>query len=251
MSSLSRPRGKLPARVYWFRRGLVLVTALALVFAVGRLLGDGADGADRPGTQTAAPAAAQPTDKAAGSDVREMIGPVQVTAKPKGKKKPRKGTAEPKASATGTPLAQPSGRCELDEITVRADITSAAAGGDVTIPLELTGTQAACRFRVAPSSLVVKITSGSDRIWSSQQCRRAIPTKEVVVRSAQPTRVEITWDGRRSDDECPKQTQWALPGYYHAITSVIGSEPSDAQFRLTAPPRAVVTETAEPKPKKG
>ena len=37
MSSMA-PRGPLPARVYWVRRTLVLVVALALVFGIGKLL---------------------------------------------------------------------------------------------------------------------------------------------------------------------------------------------------------------------
>src|SRR3712207_838388 len=38
MSGVTRPRGPLPARVYWVRRALVLGLAVVLVFAIGRLL---------------------------------------------------------------------------------------------------------------------------------------------------------------------------------------------------------------------
>lgn len=252
MRSLTRPRGKLPARVYWFRRGLVLVTVFAVVFGIGRLLGG--DG-DESAAQEAAPAAARPSASPTTPETRP-IGPVQVQAKPR--KAGKKGAQQKKqenrkpseqAKATKTPLAQPSGPCAADEVTIQADVGTAAAGGKITIPLQLTGTQAACRFAFGPDTVVVKITSGKDRIWSSQDCRRAIKKRNVVVRSAQPTRVDVTWSGRRSDEGCPVQTGWALPGYYHAVTAAIGSEPSDTQFRLTAPPRAVVTKTAEPKPK--
>jgi hypothetical protein len=98
--------------------------------------------------------------------------------------------------------------------------------------------------------VVVKIVSGSDRIWSSQDCGRAIKPEEVVVRSARPTTVAITWNGRRSDDGCPGGTGWAMPGWYHAVTAAIGSEPSDTQFQLTLPNRPVITRTASPKPQK-
>lgn len=265
MSGLTRPRGTLPARVYWFRRFLVLGTALALVFAVARLIGGG--GAEEP-PPAAVPAAGSPSST--GPTQRPLVGPVPVTPKA-GQGKPKgNGTGKPKGNGTGkpkgqqgqagqgqqgqqqtstsTPLAQPSGPCAVNEISVTADLRRAIAGRDITIPLELTGTQAACTFRVGPRTLLVKIVSGDDRIWSTQDCRRAVKVRNVVVRSAQPTRISITWKGRRSDDGCPSGTAWAKPGWYHAITSAIGSEPSDTQFRLVAPPRPVVTQTADPKP---
>ncbi len=43
MRSMARPRGPLPARVYWVRRVLVLGVALALVFGIARLLGGTGD----------------------------------------------------------------------------------------------------------------------------------------------------------------------------------------------------------------
>jgi len=69
-------------------------------------------------------------------------------------------------------------------------------------------------------------------------------------RSAEPTTVTVSWSGRRSDEDCSRSTAWALPGYYHVVAAVIGSEPNDAQFRLGSPPRPVVTKTAKPHKKK-
>lgn len=248
MSSLTRPHGRLPARVYWFRRGLVLVTALALVFGLGRLLGGGGDGNDGGGPGQAQPAAAHPTTSAP----TQPIGPFGVSTQRGHKKKPGQKKAGKKGSTAKAtaPLAQPSGDCAVDDITVRTTLDVAHAGGEVTLPLELTGTQAACRFHVSASTVVVKITSGSDRIWSSQDCRRAIKPQDVVVRSAQPTTIDVTWHGRRSDDGCPSGTHWAMPGWYHAVTAAIGSEPSDTQFQLTLPNRQVITRTASPHPQK-
>ncbi len=39
MGSVRHPRGRLPQRVYWVRRGVVLAMALLLVFGIGKLLG--------------------------------------------------------------------------------------------------------------------------------------------------------------------------------------------------------------------
>jgi hypothetical protein len=219
---------------------MVLVTALALVFAIGRLLvGSGPD----PSSDRATVTAATPSPTATPS--RGLAGPVPI--------QPAATTGPARPSATGTPvvLAVPSGPCALDEITVTPAAPKAVAGGKVELVLELTGIKPACTFSVSSRTVVAKVTSGKDRIWSSQDCPRSIRSTTAVVRSGEPATITVSWSGRRSDDECSRSTAWALPGYYHLVASVIGSEPSDTQFRLTSPPRPVVTKTAHPKKKKG
>lgn len=234
MSGLARPRGPLPARVYWFRRSMVLFTAFALVFAIGRLL-SGPD--SEPSGDTVAVTAAEPSATTPG-----VAGPMPIKSTAAGK--PRRPTPSP----TGTPvvLAEPSGPCSVDEITVTPTVPTAVAGRRVNLVLELTGIRPACTFSVSSRTLVAKVTSGPDRIWTSQDCPAAIRAASVVVRSAVPTKVVVPWNGRRSDDDCSRNTGWALPGYYHVRAAAIGSEPGDAQFRLTSPPRPVVTRTAQP-----
>jgi hypothetical protein len=173
-----------------------------------------------------------------------VVGPQPFAPTPTGKR------AE--ASPTGDPvvLAVPEGPCAVDEITVTPSVPTAVAGGRVDLVLELTGIRPACTFSVSSRTLAAKVTSGQDRIWSTQDCRGAVKSESVVVRSAEPARVVVPWSGRRSDEECSRTMPWALPGYYHVIAAVIGSEPADVQFRLGVPPRPVVTKTAHPKKKK-
>ena len=47
MPTTVRPRGPLPARVYWTRRLVVLVVPLLLVVVLARVLGGSADGKDQ------------------------------------------------------------------------------------------------------------------------------------------------------------------------------------------------------------
>lgn len=237
MPATTRPRRRLPARVYWFRRFMVAVTALALVFAIGRLLNGSDDGsAADTATVTAASPSTTPTPGLAGPM------PIQPSATGKGGSK---------SSGTGAPvvLAAPTGPCAADEITVTPSVPAASAGGRIHLVLELTGIKPACTFSVSSRTIVAKVTSGTDRIWSTQDCPTAVQAASVVVRSAVPARVVLTWSGRRSDDECSRSTSWALPGYYHLSAAVIGSEPGDVQFHLGLPPRPVVTKTAHPKKK--
>jgi hypothetical protein len=242
MQTTARARRRLPARVYWFRRTLVLLTALALVFAIGRLLNG--SGSDAPAASAEVAAAKPSTTSTTPNPGVAGPQPLQPAATGKGK------ASTPTATGNPAVLAVPSGPCAIDEITVTPSVPQATAGGRVDLVLQLTGIKPACTFTVSSSTLAAKITSGKDRIWSTQDCPSAVKTATVVVRSAEPTQVVVPWSGRRSDDACSRTTAWAVPGYYHLAASVIGSEPGDAQFHLQLAPRPVITKTARPHPKK-
>lgn len=229
MGSVRHPRGRLPRRVYWVRRTLVLAVALALVFGIGKLVG--ATGSDDSGSALEASTTGSAQEAAAEPSV--TMGPVAPTKR-----------LRPKAKV---PLAMPNGECREDEITVVPSVPQAWAGGPIVVQLKLQGTQPACTFEASAESVVVKIASGDDRIWSSQDCPRSVEKTSVVVRSGAPVEVPVTWNGRRSDADCAK-LDWALPGFYHVYAAVLGSAPSDVQFEVTRGPAVVKTRTPKPKP---
>jgi hypothetical protein len=242
-------RGPLPARVYWRRRLLVLALALGLVLAVARLLGLGSDGSSREpqARQVAAEPSRSPvtTDPPASEPVGEPRAPEQ--AEP-GRDRQRdgqrdRGDEEPE-------LADPEGVCADRDVAVTPSVRNPVGGDPVTFTLALrTITTPACTWQVSPSTLTMKITSGDDDIWSSLQCPRAIPTEEVVVRNNVSTKVEVTWSGRRSDEECSKYTDWAMPGWYWVDVAALAGEPSNLHFELTRPEPDVDTRTVRPDPK--
>jgi hypothetical protein len=224
----TRRGGRLPQRVYWFRRSVVLLVAALLVFGVGKMLGGSGSG---PATDQASATASTPSSSAGTS---RAIGPVAPTK-------------VPATAATTAPLLAPTGACAADEVSVVPTVPKAEAGKPIVVHLTLAGTQPACTFAVSPDSLVVKITSGADRIWSSQDCPGAIPRTSVVVRSGVAADVPISWSGRRSDSTCSNAESWAMPGFYHVYAAALGSSPGDVQFEVTYPLRGVVTKTAKPK----
>ena len=228
MSGVARPRGPLPPRVYWTRRVVVLAVAFLLVFGIARVLGAASDGRSDSGDR-AEPAAADPSTSGTASQTPKTT--------PAKKKKAKQV------------LAQPDGPCDPADITVEAQVERAANDGEIRIPLALTGKDPACTWTASARSMVVKIISGEDRIWSSQQCPR-LPEQAVVVRSAVATTVVLVWNGRRSDTDCTSEAAgFALPGSYHVVSAALGGEPTDVQFLLTRPPGEVVTRTPKPKPK--
>ena len=222
MTSLTR--GSLPAGVYWRRRLAVVGIVLLLVVGVARMFGGGGDGSDKAANVSAHPTvSADPTPTATG------------TATPLGPSVAPTPTPTP-TPVTPAPLPAPTGRCSDDDIVVVPSVTDAQATRTVLVHLTLrTLVTTACTWRTSPKALQLKITSGSDRVWSTIDCPRAVPTRDVVVRRDTDTVVDVAWNSRRSDEDCSSHTAWAMPGFYHVTVAALGGEPQDVQFRLVKP----------------
>lgn len=240
-NSLTHPRGRLPARVYWVRRGLVAVVAVALVFGFAQLFGS-VGGSGGGGNDTARLAADQESTAATASASPSTPSFVFPT--------PRLTTPTTEGDP-GEDLAVPDGPCSPDDLSVEPSVSHAYALQPVTIHLRLSGASPACTFKVTPKTVAVKITSGKDQVWSTQDCPQGIKKKTVVVRSGHDTKVSVNWGGHRSaNGECSISNPWAEPGYYHVLAAVLGSTPADSQFKLTVGPREVITKTTHPHTKK-
>lgn len=219
---------------------VLLAFAMLLVVGIARLLGSGSDASEPEARQ----AAARTSPGAAGSaSVHPPAATVTVTA--------GGGSGHPgkHRSSRAPVLAEPDGPCQASDIEVSPEVKDAVAGPQqgTRVKLELQTIRAeACTWHVSARTLSVKITSGHDDIWSSQQCPRQVPDQKVVVRREVPTSVELTWNNRRSDSGCPRLTDWALPGWYHLVVAAMGGEPSDSMFELQAPAAPVITRTPKP-----
>jgi len=158
------------------------------------------------------------------------------------------GNTNPPTLVATAPPATPDGPCEGSDVVATPSVKGGAhAGRPVVFTLSLTTRESdACTFDVSASSLALKITSGDDRIWSTQDCRGAVPKQSVVVRKAAPTTVAVGWSSQRSDADCTRSTDWARPGYYHVTAAAYGADPVDEQFELGPAVRPTVTVTPTP-----
>jgi hypothetical protein len=232
-------RGPLPARVYWVRRLVVLGIAALLVIGIARLLGGGSDASSEP--DRAAPAAADIASRTSSTSTPSTSSTGEPTGVPVTMESGPDSSQEPV-------LAAPEGTCAEEDIAVTPKVDGAVAGRDVRIVLQLRTLESeACTWRVSHDSLTISITSGQDDIWSSRDCPRSIPVRDVVVRKAVTTNVDVIWkSARRSGEDCYLRADWADLGWYHVTTAALGGEPSDLQFQLTRPSPVTITRTATP-----
>jgi hypothetical protein len=243
MTAVTRPRGPLPPRVYWTRRVLLLVVAVGLVLGIARLLGGtNGDGGAPVVRQAAQQSSAAPTSTPT-SATSSTAAVATATPSPSGRPAVS-GTASPSA-----PLAQPTGSCSSTDIVAVPSVAPPAyAGRPVVLTTTLTTRESpACTWDVSAQTLVVKVTSGADRIWSTQECPGSVPQEAVVVRRDAPVTVAVVWNGLRSGAGCTP-VAWAESGYYHVQAAAFGADPVDVQIHLVRPVAATVTKTPKPSP---
>jgi hypothetical protein len=225
-------RGPLPARVYWVRRLMVLGIASLLVVGFAKMLGGSGGGSSGPDRATTVADTADPT-----------LQPSTNGPGTSGSGKHR----HQKAHDPATPVAMPTGPCAASDVAITPSVPKPVAGRDITLVLDLsTLSSPACTWTMSSRTAAVKITSGSDLIWTSVQCPKAIPKQDLVLRQGDRTRVKLTWDAMRSEPGCPRLTQWAMPGTYHLHVSALAGRPQDVAFLLTTPSPAEITRTAHP-----
>jgi hypothetical protein len=261
MSGVTRPRGPLPARVYWARRLVLLVLVFSVVFGAARLVGSGVGrngpsatpvGADA--TSSAPPVDTSPVTPSTSTGTGTATGSGGRAGTPTGG-----ASMQPTGSASPTDLATPSGTCEdRDIVAVPSVATPAYAARQVIVNVSLTTKELpACTWVVSPDSLVVKVTRdvegagsspgvGGDRFWTTQDCRGAVFKQSVVVRRDYPTTVAVPWNGLRSDADCSRSTSWSEPGRYHVLAAAYGADPTEVGFRLVLADRRTITRSPRP-----
>ncbi|MFC6879750.1 MULTISPECIES: hypothetical protein [Actinomadura] len=187
---------------YWRRRAIALG---GVIGAVGLLAwacaGDGGE-EGKPLRNAAATAGPSPS----GVPIPSAMPTVTVTA-----------TA--KVTATPKPAQKPGDACDARDVVVTMAATreTYAAGEQPQFRLTAVNTGGrACTFDVGPRSLDVRVTSGSDRVWSSAQCDRGDGSSIQMLRRGIPYAATITWDRKRGSGRCQGKRLPVRPGTYVA-----------------------------------
>jgi hypothetical protein len=226
MSTVTRPRGPLPPRVYWVRRLALLAIVLLLLWLVVRWIDGGGSGAAPSGGDDAASAVSDDSDAT---------------------------RTEPKDTKSGDPMRsdrirtvaetfeRPHENCDLTQVLVTPTVADPAyAGEPATVTLRFsTSSSTACSLGIDADHLLLSITSGDDTVWDSTHCEDAIPTLDLALQPRWSTLVDVTWSGLYSGRRCPSDGTAAEPGTYSIEAAVLEGEPTETDFDLVKRPDPV------------
>ncbi|GEA87991.1 hypothetical protein [Cellulomonas cellasea] len=196
-----RPAGPLPARVYWFRRLVVVGIPLVLVaVVVWVLVGRGGSSPDD------------------GAGAGQDAAPATDATEPAEDEDPGTRACDPQTLG----------------LTLTADGTSYAAGAlpNLTVTLSNEGEEP-CLIDVGEAQRELVVTSGADRIWSSRDC--AAPetqVREILISPGTPDATQVQWPRVRSAEGCPADQPAAQPGTYSAALTLGPLAPAPVVFVL-------------------
>jgi hypothetical protein len=83
---------------------------------------------------------------------------------------------------------------------------------------------------VTAKNFELKIYSGNDRIWSTNDCSRKIKEARRTLRAEEALEWSLTWNGRRSRSTCKNRPEIPRPGTYFATAQLDGAKP--VQLRM-------------------
>jgi hypothetical protein len=181
---------------YWRRRVYVLAGGITLIGLV-------------------AWACSGPGHKHSTAQVRNAAATVTVTATPTGATPPTKLRAGDQCDPTDVVVG----------VTPNGTVFKGKEHPRFGLSVVNTGKRA-CTFDVGPKALLIRISSGPDRVWSSAQCVSGGPSPQMLQRGV-PYLATLDWDRRR----CAGGSH-AAPGTYVISVGAPGLKTQREVFRL-------------------
>jgi hypothetical protein len=229
MSAWLDPVGPRSRSVYWRRRVVTLAVVLLGLFALTRACGS-----------------AQPPELGIRTGLAQTPVPLVSTYTPTPTPTPTPpptalaagaATADPtaegaSAQTTPTPATSPAAQSgpvgcatEALEVAVRSDARRYAAKVNPKLYITVVNRgETGCLFDVGSKALSLVVTSGTDRIWSSDDCQGAGQSDVRLLAPGKPFTAAAEWARVRSKPGCPKDQPAAKPGTYLLSGSANGVE---------------------------
>jgi len=222
---------RLPDRVYWFRRAVVLVGLLLVIGVVGWMVGGivrlATPGATGTPATVVTPSETPPPTPPDSTHATALPGPESSSASP--------------ATATDQPTtasATPSGpvTCDAGSLSLAVSGPAQVKAGTsaiLTVTVTNSGTDT-CVFSL-DDRLSLRIVSGTDEIWASSDCPDWTPRPAQLTLPAGGTATwPMTWDRHRSQSPCTVVPTTLNPGTYVANAQFPGVATAQLIFLLTA-----------------
>jgi len=203
-----QPVGPLPASTYWRRRALLgLVAVLGLV-----LLLRACGGSSEDPSRVRAGATPSPSPSATAE---------APTTSP---------TATPSATASAPPAA--CGDAAL-KVTAESDAKAYRSGAAPRFTLTVTNTgPVPCRRALGPDVVELRVFSGEDRIWSSDDCSKGKGQGVLLLAAGEARALTVQWPGKRTRPGCVTG-KVALAGTYRVSARVGPILRQGSIFRIT------------------
>jgi len=196
---------RLPARVYWVRRLVVLgIPLLLIVLVVWLVAGRGSGDDPTPAAQTTSSTPPAPAD-----------------AEP---------STTPTTSHGGVVDCAPTGLA----LAMTADATSFAPGVPATFTVSITNTGSEpCLVDAGEAQREIVITSGDDRVWSNRDCIVAgTESRTLLLPGGGVDATPFAWNQVRSAPGCPAGLPTPGAGTYSAQLNLAGASAPPAVFGL-------------------
>ncbi len=109
-----------------------------------------------------------------------------------------------------------------------------AAAKPATFTLSfINGSKATCTLSFDRKSYELKIFSGTDRIWSTNDCTTAVKPVRVLLLPEKAYAFRLGWNGLRSKDDCKSRKSRPGPGTYFVTSQLEGASPVQLRMVLT------------------
>ena len=199
--ALLHPRGPLPAEVYWRRRAITFLVVVVLLALLMRSCGGDGDGdatLNAGGSQSPSAAAAPTTPSVAASSA----------------------AARPSPSPSPSPSRVEGAPCRDADLAVTATANAKDYAGGVRPRLTLVVTNqgpVSCSRDLGAALRELRVVSGTDRVWSSDDCAPGGDPQVVVLPAGGSRSFPVTWSRTRSRPGCPGGREPAAAGTYRVI----------------------------------
>jgi hypothetical protein len=195
VSTVLRPVGPRDARVYWFRRAVVIAVIVAVIVVLVAVLSGG----------SSKPNAGQPPPN-----------PTQSTSTP------------PSTQVLACNLT-------TLKLVLSTDKDVYTVGETPTLIGEFSNPSAtACLLTTSAATESWTIKSGTALVWSTKGCTKAGPRKQLRIEAGGRRQVSIVWNGDRNGPNCAIAAV-AQPGTYTLHASLDGvTAPAQAVFHITS-----------------
>jgi hypothetical protein len=207
------PVGPLPASTYWRRRLVLLLAVVLLLVLTMKALGGGS-GKPALTAQTSAARSPSPSTSPSPSPSPTVV-------------------ASAAAAVPASPAPVPVCGDAALQVTVVSDATSYAKGAAPRFTLSVVnrGTSS-CRRALGPDAVELRVLSGEDRIWSSDDCSKGTGQGVLELAPGDARQLTVQWPGKRTKPGCTTGDT-AAPGTYRVSARVGAIVRQGSVFRIT------------------